>query len=181
MVFLILAALFEMWTLPIVVVMGMPFSLFGAAAVLLMYKMPNDTYFQVSLLTLIGLSAKNAILIVEFAIDAVKKEGMNYRDAALHAAKLRFRPIVMTSIAFILGAVPLVTCNGAGAHAQHSVGAGIIGGMLGSTCVAVMFIPMFFAVMMRLSHGNDGPSGPSPEHAGEGHEPVPQGGTAHPH
>ena len=181
MVFLILAALFEMWTLPIVVVMGMPFSLFGAAAVLLMYKMPNDTYFQVSLLTLIGLSAKNAILIVEFAIDAVKKEGMNYRDAALHAAKLRFRPIVMTSIAFILGAVPLVTCNGAGAHAQHSVGAGIIGGMLGSTCVAVMFIPMFFAVMMRLSHGNDGPTGPAPGHEGDGHGAPDHGDEAHAH
>jgi multidrug efflux pump len=181
MVFLILAALFEMWTLPIVVVMGLPFSLFAAASVVLMFKMPNDTYFQVSLLTLIGLSAKNAILIVEFAIDAVKKEGMNYRDAALHAAKLRFRPIVMTSIAFILGAVPLVTCNGAGANAQHSVGAGIIGGMLGSTCVAVMFIPMFFAVMMRLSHGNDGPSGPAPGHEGEGHTPPANGHevTAH--
>ena len=161
MVFLILAALFEMWTLPMVVVMGMPFSLFGAAAVLMMFKMPNDTYFQVSLLTLIGLSAKNAILIVEFAIDAVRKEGMNYREAALHAAKLRFRPIVMTSIAFILGAVPLVTCHGAGANAQHSVGSGIIGGMLGSTCVAVLFIPMFFNVMMGFAKS---PTPPPPSH-----------------
>jgi len=154
MVFLILAALFEMWVLPMVIVMGLPFALFGAALVLLMFHMPNDLYFQVSLLTLIGLSAKNAILIVEFAIEAVHKDGMSYREAAIHAARLRFRPIVMTSIAFILGAVPLVTANGAGAHAQNSVGAGIIGGMLGSTCVAVLFVPMFFMVMMGLSsHG----------------------------
>ena len=154
MVFLILAALFEMWVLPVAIVMGLPFALFGAATVLMVFQKPNDIYFQVSLLTLIGLSAKNAILIVEFAIDAVRKEGMSYRDAAIHAAKLRFRPIVMTSIAFILGAVPLVTANGAGAHAQNSVGAGIIGGMLGSTCVAVLFVPMFFMVMMGLSSHN---------------------------
>ena len=151
MVFLILAALFEMWVLPIVVVMGLPFALMGAAAVLLGYKMPNDLYFQVSLLTLIGLSAKNAILIVEFAIEAVEKEKMSFREAAIHAAQLRFRPIVMTSTAFILGAVPLVTNTGPGAHAEHSVGAGIVGGMLGSTCIAVMFIPMFFTVMMQFS------------------------------
>ena len=150
MVFLILAGLFEMWVLPVAIVMALPFALFGAAAVLLAFNMPNDTYFQVSLLTLIGLSAKNAILIVEFAIEAVEKKAMSARDAALYAAKLRFRPIVMTSIAFILGAVPLVTANGAGAHAQNSVGAGIIGGMLGSTCVAVLFVPMFFMVMMRF-------------------------------
>jgi multidrug efflux pump subunit AcrB len=151
MVFLILAALFELWTLPIAIVMALPFALFGAAFVLLVFQKPNDLYFQVSLLTLIGLSAKNAILIVEFAIDGVRKEGMSYRDAAIHAARLRFRPIVMTSIAFILGAGPLVTANGAGAHAQNSVGAGIVGGMLGSTCVAVLFVPMFFTVMMKFS------------------------------
>jgi multidrug efflux pump subunit AcrB len=151
MVFLILAALFELWTLPIAIVMALPFALFGAAFVLLIFQKPNDLYFQVSLLTLIGLSAKNAILIVEFAIDGVRKEAMSYRDAAIHAARLRFRPIVMTSIAFILGAVPLVTANGAGAHAQNSVGAGIVGGMLGSTCVAVLFVPMFFTVMMKFS------------------------------
>ncbi|MBM4200558.1 MAG: hydrophobe/amphiphile efflux-1 family RND transporter, partial [Gammaproteobacteria bacterium] len=158
MVFLILAALFEMWSLPIAIVMALPFALFGAAFVLLVFQKPNDLYFQVSLLTLIGLSAKNAILIVEFAIEAVRNEGMSYRDAAIHAAKLRFRPIVMTSIAFILGAVPLVTATGAGAHAQNSVGAGIVGGMLGSTCVAVLFVPMFFVVMMGWS-GKNKPEG----------------------
>ena len=152
MVFLILAALFEMWVLPVAIVMALPFALFGAAAVLLVFQKPNDIYFQVSLLTLIGLSAKNAILIVEFAIESVERDGMSVRDAAIHAASLRFRPIVMTSIAFILGAVPLVTAAGAGAHAQNSVGAGIIGGMLGSTCVAVLFVPMFFVIMMGLAH-----------------------------
>jgi multidrug efflux pump subunit AcrB len=161
MVFLILAALYEMWSLPIAIVMALPFALFGAAFVLLVFRMPNDLYFQVSLLTLIGLSAKNAILIVEFAIEGVRKEGMSFRDAAIHAARLRFRPIVMTSIAFILGAVPLVTAAGAGAHAQNSVGAGIVGGMLGSTCVAVLFVPMFFVVVMGMSQ-KEKPSEPVP-------------------
>jgi multidrug efflux pump subunit AcrB len=103
------------------------------------------------LLTLIGLSAKNAILIVEFAIEGVRKDAMSYRDAALHSARLRFRPIIMTSIAFILGAVPLVTASGAGANSQHSVGLGIIGGMLGSTCIATLFVPLFFVLVMNLS------------------------------
>ena len=151
MVFLILAALFELWSLPLSILMGLPFSLLGAALTLIIFNKPNDIYFQVSLLTLIGLSAKNAILIVEFAIEGVRKEAMSYRDAALHAAKLRFRPIIMTSIAFILGAVPLVTASGAGANSQHSVGLGIIGGMLGSTCIATLFVPLFFVLVMNLS------------------------------
>ncbi len=151
MVFLILAALFELWSLPVAVLMGLPFALLAAGITLIIFGKPNDIYFQVSLLTLVGLSAKNAILIIEFAIDGVKKEGMSYRDAALHAARLRFRPIIMTSIAFILGAVPLVTATGAGANSQHSVGLGIIGGMLGSTCIATLFIPMFFVLVMNWS------------------------------
>lgn len=151
MVFLILAALFELWSLPLSILMGLPFSLLGAALTLIIFNKPNDIYFQVSLLTLIGLSAKNAILIVEFAIEGVRKEAMSYRDAALHSARLRFRPIIMTSIAFILGAVPLVTASGAGANSQHSVGLGIIGGMLGSTCIATLFVPLFFVLVMNLS------------------------------
>ena len=151
MVFLILAALYEMWALPLAIMMALPFALFGAALTLLIFRMENDIYFQVSLLTLIGLSAKNAILIIEFAIEAVRKENMSYRAAAIHAAKVRFRPIIMTSIAFILGAIPLATASGAGANSQHSVGFGIIGGMLGSTLIATLFVPLFFVVVMNLS------------------------------
>lgn len=151
MVFLILAALYEMWALPVAIMMGLPFALFGAALTLVIFHMQNDIYFQVSLLTLIGLSAKNAILIVEFAIEAVREENMSYRDAAIHAARVRFRPIIMTSIAFILGAVPLATASGAGANSQHSVGFGIIGGMLGSTCIATLFVPLFFIIVMNWS------------------------------
>ncbi len=103
------------------------------------------------MLTLIGLSAKNAILITEFAIDGVRKENLSFREAALHAAKVRFRPIIMTSIAFILGAVPLVTATGAGSNSQHSVGLGIIGGMIGSTCIATLFVPVFFVLLMNIS------------------------------
>jgi multidrug efflux pump subunit AcrB len=165
-VFLILAAQYESWSLPISVLLGVPFAVFGAMAGLYLARFVSDSYVnnvfaQIGFVTLIGLSAKNAILIVEFAIEGVRKEAMSFRDAALHAARLRFRPIVMTSIAFILGAVPLVTATGAGAHAQNSVGAGIVGGMLGSTCVAVLFVPMFFVVVMGMSH-KDKPADPVP-------------------
>ncbi|MBP9742396.1 MAG: efflux RND transporter permease subunit, partial [Burkholderiales bacterium] len=158
MVYLILAALYELWSLPLAIMMALPFALFGAALTLTIFNKPNDIYFQVSMLTLIGLSAKNAILITEFAIDAVRLEGMTYREAALHAAKIRFRPIIMTSIAFILGAVPLVTATGAGANSQHSVGLGIIGGMIGSTCIATLFVPLFFITVMNFSRRENGDS-----------------------
>ncbi len=151
MVFLILSALYEMWVLPLAIMMALPFALLGAALTLLIFRMENNIYFQVSMLTLIGLSAKNAILIVEFAIESVRNENMPYRTAALHAAKVRFRPIIMTSLAFILGAIPLATATGAGANSQHSVGFGIIGGMIGSTCLATLFVPLFFVLMMNLS------------------------------
>lgn len=148
MVFLILAALYELWGLPFSILMAMPFSLFGAAIALLLTGRPNDIFFQVSLITLIGLSAKNAILIVEFALDAVTEHNMTPKDAAMEGARLRFRPIVMTSLAFILGALPLALANGAGANSQHSVGTGIIGGMIGSTFLATLFVPLFFATIM---------------------------------
>lgn len=154
MVFLILAALYELWGLPFSVLMAIPFSLFGAAIMLLLSGRPNDIFFQVSLITLIGLSAKNAILIVEFALEAVKHNGMTPKDAALEGARLRFRPIVMTSLAFILGALPLALANGAGANSQHSVGTGIIGGMIGSTFLATLFIPLFFTTIMNLRERN---------------------------
>ncbi|MCH9756629.1 MAG: efflux RND transporter permease subunit [Gammaproteobacteria bacterium] len=149
MVFLILSALYEMWSLPCVVLFALPCALFGAMLALFIFQKPNDIYFQISLLALIGLSAKNVILIVEAAYDKLRVGEMGLQESALYAAKVRFRPIIMTSLAFIFGAVPLVTATGAGAHAQHSVGTGIIGGMLGSTCLATLFTPLFFTLVMR--------------------------------
>jgi len=147
-VFLILAAQYERWSLPMAVMLSMPFALFGAALAVLMRGLTNDLYFQVGLITLIGLSAKNAILIVEFAAENVRA-GMRVKEAALLAAKQRFRPIVMTSLAFILGVVPLAISVGAGANARHSIGTGVIGGLLVATAVATLFIPSFFRWVSR--------------------------------
>ncbi|HWK50567.1 MAG TPA: efflux RND transporter permease subunit, partial [Steroidobacter sp.] len=147
-VFLILAAQYERWSLPMAVMLCMPFALFGAALAVLMRGLTNDLYFQVGLITLIGLSAKNAILIVEFAAENVRA-GMRVKEAALLAARQRFRPIVMTSLAFILGVVPLAISSGAGANARHSIGTGVIGGLLMATLVATFFIPSFFRWVMR--------------------------------
>lgn len=143
MVFLILAAQFETWALPLAVIMAVPFALAGALTAVLMRGMTNDIYFQIGLITLIGLAAKNAILIVEFASQKME-EGMPIAEAALEAARLRFRPIVMTSMAFILGIVPLVFATGAGAAARQSMGTGVLGGMLLATFIATIFIPLFF-------------------------------------
>lgn len=143
MVFLILAAQYERWSLPLAVILGVPFAMFGALFAVLLRGMPNDIYFQIGLVVLVGLSAKNAILIVEFASQK-RSEGMSVYDAALHAARLRFRPIVMTSLAFILGVFPLVISTGAGAAARRSMGTGVFGGMLASTFIATIFIPLFF-------------------------------------
>ncbi len=149
MVFLILAGLYELWGLPLVVILVLPCALLGAAITLFVFQKPNDIYFQISLLTLIGLSAKNVILILEFALEHVRKHKTTLAEAAVFAAQVRFRPIIMTSLAFIFGSISLVIATGAGANAQHSVGAGIIGGMLGSTCLAVLFVPMFFVLAMN--------------------------------
>lgn len=143
MVFLILAAQFETWALPLAVIMAVPFALAGALLSVLLRGMPNDIYFQIGLITLVGLAAKNAILIVEFASQKME-EGMPIAEAALEAARLRFRPIVMTSMAFVLGIVPLVIATGAGAAARQSMGTGVFGGMLLATFVATIFIPLFF-------------------------------------
>jgi multidrug efflux pump len=143
MVFLILAAQFETWALPLAVIMAVPFALAGAFFAVLLRGMPNDIYFQIGLITLIGLAAKNAILIVEFASQKME-QGMPVAEAALEAARLRFRPIVMTSMAFVLGIVPLVVASGAGAAARRSMGTGVFGGMLLATFVATIFIPLFF-------------------------------------
>lgn len=142
-VFLILAAQFERWSLPIAVVMAVPYSVLGALVATYFRGFSNDIYFQIGLLVLIGLTAKNAILIVEFAAQKME-EGMEARQAALEAAKLRLRPIVMTSMAFILGVIPLTTATGAGAAARQSMGTGVLGGMLAATFITTFFIPVFF-------------------------------------
>lgn len=156
MVFLILAALYERWSLPISVLLALPFGTFGALAAvwiggyvnMFLGRAPlaNDVYFQIGLVTLLGLAAKNAILIVEFAVLKVR-EGYSAAAAAIEAARLRFRPILMTSLAFILGVLPLVISTGAGAGARHSVGTGVMGGMMAATFLAIFFIPLFFKIL----------------------------------
>jgi multidrug efflux pump len=143
MVFLILAAQFETWILPLAVIMAVPFAVTGALLAVMVRGMPNDIYFQIGLITLVGLAAKNAILIVEFASQKME-EGMPVMEAAIEAARLRFRPIVMTSMAFVFGIVPLVVATGAGAAARQSMGTGVFGGMILATFIATIFIPLFF-------------------------------------
>lgn len=146
MVFLILAAQYEKWSLPLAVITAVPFALFGALIAIWLRGLTNDVYFQIGLVTLIGLAAKNAILIVEFAV-LRRQEGANAVDAAIDAARLRFRPIVMTSLAFILGVVPLAISTGAGSASRHSIGTGVIGGMLAATFIATFLIPMFYRLI----------------------------------
>ncbi|HYD58053.1 MAG TPA: multidrug efflux RND transporter permease subunit [Burkholderiales bacterium] len=150
MVFLILAALYERWLLPFAVVMAVPFAVLGALSFVWARALENDIYFQIGLVVLIGLAAKNAILIVEFAQQGFL-EGKSAVDAALNAARLRFRPIVMTSLAFVLGVLPLMLATGAGAGARRSMGTGVVGGMLVATFVATLFIPLFFTLVARRS------------------------------
>lgn len=149
MTFLILAAQYERWSLPLAVIMAVPFALLGALLAILLRGMPNDIYFQIGLVVLIGLTAKNAILIVEFAVQK-QGEGMGLAEAALEAARLRFRPIVMTSLAFVLGVTPLVFASGAGAAARQSMGTGVFGGMLAATFIATLFVPVFFYWLARF-------------------------------
>ncbi|MDD3483412.1 efflux RND transporter permease subunit [Azovibrio restrictus] len=162
MVFLILAAQYEKWSLPVAVIMAVPFALMGALTAVWLRNMPNDIYFQIGLVVLIGLASKNAILIVEFAAQKYA-EGMSALDAAVEAARLRFRPIVMTSLAFVLGVFPLVKATGAGAAARQSMGTGVFGGMIAATFIATIFVPLFFKWLERgkqpqltgHSHGKD--------------------------
>jgi HAE1 family hydrophobic/amphiphilic exporter-1/multidrug efflux pump len=152
MVFLILAAQYERWSLPLSVLLALPFGTFGALAAVYLRGMNNDVYFQIGLVTLLGLAAKNAILIVEYAV-LKHEEGMSASAAAIEAARLRFRPILMTSLAFILGVLPLAISTGAGAGARQSVGTGVMGGMVAATFLAIFFVPLFFRVIFdrRLS------------------------------
>ncbi len=146
MIFLILAAQYEKWSLPFSVLLALPFGIFGALTAVYLRNFTNDVYFQIGLVTLLGLSAKNAILIVEFATVKVH-EGLTPVAAALEAARLRFRPILMTSLAFILGVLPLAFSSGAGAAARQSIGTGVLGGMLAATFLAVFLVPLFFKLV----------------------------------
>jgi len=148
MVFLILAAQYEKWSLPVAVVMAVPFALMGALTAIWLRGMPNDIYFQIGLVVLIGLASKNAILIVEFAAQKYA-EGLSAANAAIEAARLRLRPIIMTSLAFVLGVFPLVKATGAGAAARQSMGTGVFGGMLAATFIATIFVPLFFKWLER--------------------------------
>jgi multidrug efflux pump len=150
MVFLILAAQYEMWSLPIGVMMAVPFAILGALLMTFFRGLENDVYFQVGLVTLVGLSAKNAILITEFAVEN-HRNGMSLADAAAEAARVRLRPIVMTSLAFILGCVPMAIAVGPGANSLHAIGTGVIGGMLASTLISSFFVPMFFVIVESAS------------------------------
>jgi multidrug efflux pump len=151
-IFLCLAALYESWAIPLSVMMVIPLGVIGAVLAASMRGLFNDIYFQVGLLTTIGLSAKNAILIVEFAVDFERK-GMKAREAALQAARMRLRPILMTSIAFIAGVSPLVVASGAGAGSQNDIGTGVVGGMVAATVLAIFFVPVFFQLINKgLQH-----------------------------
>jgi len=161
MVFLILAAQYERWSLPLAVVTAVPFAVFGAILAIWMRGLSVDLYFQVGMLVLIGLAAKNAILIVEFAVLS-RKEGLSIRESAINAARLRFRPIVMTSLAFIMGVLPLAVATGAGANSRHSIGTGVIGGMLAATAIAIVFVPLFYRLVEQAAEKLTGRRGKAP-------------------
>lgn len=148
-VFLILAAQYESWSLPFTVLTAVPFGIIGALIAILMRGLVNDVYFQIGLLVLVGLAAKNAILIVEFAVE-LRRQGKSALDAAIEAGELRLRPIIMTSLAFIFGVLPLFIAVGAGANARHSIGTGIIGGMIGASTLALMYVPLFYYLLEKL-------------------------------
>jgi multidrug efflux pump len=150
MVFLILAAQYESWSLPGSVITAVPFGVLGALLAVWLRGMENDVYFQIGLVTLIGLSAKNAILIVEFA-ELERKRGRSIVESAVQGAKERLRPIVMTSLAFTAGAIPLAIASGAGSASRHSIGTGVIGGMIGATTLALFFVPLFYVLISQVS------------------------------
>jgi multidrug efflux pump len=153
-VFLVLAALYESTAIPLAVLLVVPLGVLGAVAFTIWRDMPNDVYFKVGLIAIIGLSAKNAILIIEFAKD-LQADGMDLVEATLTAVKLRFRPIIMTSLAFILGVLPLVIATGAGSASQRAIGTGVMGGMITATVLAVFFVPVFFVVVRRIFKGSE--------------------------
>jgi len=175
MVFLVLAAQYESWSIPFAVMLGVPFGIFGALLGVWLRGMPNDVYFQIGMVVVVGLAAKNAILIVEFG-NELRAKGLSIRDAAMEAGRERLRPILMTSFAFILGVLPLVLASGAGAASRHSIGTGVFFGMLFATTIGVFFIPLFFEVIRALSERGLGrAAAPAPEPAGAGSTPAADG------
>ncbi|MBP1848307.1 multidrug efflux pump [Rhizobium petrolearium] len=168
-VFLLLAALYESWSIPISVMLVVPLGVIGSVAAVMLRDMPNDVYFLVGLITIIGLSAKNAILIIEFAKD-LRAEGKSTYEATVEAAHLRFRPILMTSLAFTLGVVPMAIATGASAASQNAIGTGVLGGMISATLLAIFFVPVFFVFIMKLfdrRRENDVPASQQPAQAAE--------------
>jgi multidrug efflux pump len=155
-VFLCLAALYESWSIPFSVMLVVPLGVIGALLATLARSLSNDVFFQVGLLTTVGLSAKNAILIVEFA-KALHEQGKSYVEAAVEACRMRLRPIVMTSLAFMLGVFPLAVSSGAGAGSQHAIGTGVIGGMITATVLAIFWVPLFFVAVSSLFKGKEKP------------------------
>jgi multidrug efflux pump len=151
-VFLCLAALYESWSIPFAVVLVVPIGVLGALSAVMLRGLPNDVYFKVGLIVIIGLAAKNAILIIEFARDFQDK-GHDLIEATLEACRLRLRPILMTSIAFMFGVLPLAISSGAGANSRHALGTGVMGGMLAATAIAIFLIPVFFVVVRRIFPG----------------------------
>ncbi len=149
LVYFVLAGQYESWLLPVSVILAVPLALLGTVGALLALGVANNLYTQIGLILLIALAGKNAILIVEYAREK-RAEGMEIVEAAVEAARLRFRPILMTSFAFILGVVPLVLATGAGANARRSIGIAVFSGMLASTCLAVLFVPSFYVVLQRF-------------------------------
>ena len=148
-VFLVLAALYESWSIPLSVMLVVPLGMVGAFIAVMIRGMPNDIFFKVGLITIIGLSAKNAILIVEFA-KTLRQEGMSLVEATVAAAKLRLRPILMTSLAFTCGVIPLVIATGASSETQKAIGTGVFGGMISATILAIFFVPVFFIFVMNM-------------------------------
>jgi hydrophobe/amphiphile efflux-1 (HAE1) family protein len=176
-IFLLLAALYESWSVPFSVMLVVPLGVIGAIGAAFLFGLRNDVYFQVGLLTIIGLSAKNAILIVEFARD-LHDQGKGLVQATIEAARLRLRPILMTSLAFILGVVPLAISNGAGAGGQNAIGIGVIGGMISGTFLAVLFVPVFFVVIIGLFSRKKRDDAPEPGTPASGElAPVVEGGV----
>jgi HAE1 family hydrophobic/amphiphilic exporter-1 len=171
-IFLCLAALYESWTVPISIMLALPLGVIGGVVASMLRGFPNDVYFQIGLLTVLGLTTKNAILIVQFAMVRTA-EGMGLVEAILEAAKLRLRPIVMTSLAFGFGVLPLALASGAGAGAQTAIGTGVLGGMVTATFLAIFFIPLFYVAVVQVFGRKkvNRPPAPLPQAAtpGEGH------------